>query len=292
MNYDRDNKIWRVLGPLFIFLGIRFLVETVFYVILWSKKFKEIDVSAAFNGILYVEEYGKYVLKYTLVMSLVALIISIPIMYLMAKKDYEYPVNPRKKELSFDIKNYFKNIDKKKLNYPILLGFLAPLGIGRFISLLPIDGILGNYKSVQQITNNSPLYLQFVVLGLLTPVLEELLFRGLIYKRLKLYCDVSVAAYISAIIFGFAHFNLIQGLYAFILGIILSYIYERNTSLVDTCIMHSCANISTVLMGINPLSKIIDKYIIVRIIVALFMILLFVMTIMQLKQYRENNSEN
>ena len=27
MNYDRDNKIWRVLGPLFAYLGIRFLVD-------------------------------------------------------------------------------------------------------------------------------------------------------------------------------------------------------------------------------------------------------------------------
>ena len=39
MNYERDNKIWRVLGPLFAFLGIRFLVETVFYVVLWYIKF-------------------------------------------------------------------------------------------------------------------------------------------------------------------------------------------------------------------------------------------------------------
>ena len=59
MNYENDNKIWRVLGPLFAFLGIRFLVETVFYVVLWYVKFKKLNISAAFNGILYMEEYSE-----------------------------------------------------------------------------------------------------------------------------------------------------------------------------------------------------------------------------------------
>ncbi len=287
MNYDRDNKIWRVLGPLFVYLGIRFLVETIFYVVLWNIKFKELNVSAAFNGILYVEEYSDYVLGYTLVMTLISLVVSIPIMYLMVKKDYEYPINPRRKENKFVLKDYFKRIDVKKFNYPIILGMLAPLGVGRFIALLPIDGILGNYKNVQSNLADSSVILQFLVLGVLTPILEELLFRGVIYKRLKLYCDVSVAAYIAAIIFGIAHFNLIQGLYAFILGIVLSYIYEKNSSLIDTMVAHGAANVVAVFMGINPLSKLIDKYIILRIIVSIAMSVLFVMVLFIMNQKKQ-----
>lgn len=287
MNYDRDNKIWRVLGPLFAYLGIRFLVETIFYVVLWNIKFKELNVSAAFNGILYVEEYSDYVLGYTLVMTLISLLVSIPIMYLMVKKDYEYPVNPRRKEKKFIFKDYFEKIDVKKFNYPIILGILAPLGIGRFIALLPIDGILGSYKNVQSNLAGSSVILQFLVLGILTPILEELLFRGVIYKRLKMYCDVSVAAYIAAIIFAIAHFNLIQGLYAFILGIVLSYIYEKNGSLVDTMVAHSAANMVSVVMGINPLSKFIDRYILIRIIVSIVMIGLFVMVLSRMNQKKQ-----
>ena len=287
MNYDRDNKIWRVLGPLFAYLGIRFLVETLFYVGLWNAKFKELDVSAAFNGILYVEEYGDYVLGYTLVMSLISLLVSIPIMYFLVKKDYEYPVNPRKKVNNFILRDYVKKIDVKKFNYPIILGVLAPLGVGRFIALLPIDGILGNYKNVQSNLVDSSIMLQFLVLGILTPILEELLFRGVIYKRLKGYYDVSVAAYIAAIIFGIAHFNLIQGLYAFILGIVLSYIYEKNGSLVYTMVAHGAANIVSVFMGINPLSKFIDRYILIRIIVSIVMIGLFVMVLFRMNQKKQ-----
>lgn len=289
MNYDRDNKIWRVLGPLFAFLGIRFLIETLFYVVLWHIEFKEINISAAFNGVLYVKDFGEKVISYTLIMTALALIISIPIMYLLMKKDYEYPVNPRKKEKDFSLKNYFAKITVKSMNYPIILGIAASLGIGRFITMLPLDGILGSYKEVQKNMMNNSFIIQLVVLGILTPVLEELLFRGIIFKRLKTYYEVTIAAYIASIIFGIAHFNLIQGLYAFILGIVLAYLYEKSGNIVTAIIMHSAANITAVLMGLNPISKFIDKYILIRIVVSIVMIAVFIKVFMKI--YEKNNQE-
>ena len=156
MNYDKDNKIWRVLGPLFAFLGIRFLVESLFYVVLWHKEFKEIKISAAFNGALYVEEFGEKVVGYTLVMTAIALIISIPIMYFMMKKDYEYPINPRRKEKKFVLKQYFKGISINNVNYLIVLGVTASLGISRFIAVtkqnypLQFFVLLYNYQVCHQ----------------------------------------------------------------------------------------------------------------------------------------------
>ena len=284
MNYERDNKIWRVLGPLFAFLGIRFLVETIFYVVLWNIKFKEINVSAAFNGILYMEEYGEYVTSFTLVMSMISLLVSIPIMYLLMKKDYEYPINPRRKERTFQLKAYLKKVDVKRLNIPIIVGATAAMGVGRFITMLPFDGILGNYKTVQENIGKSSVWMQLLVLGILTPVLEELLFRGVIYKRLKMYYEVTVAAYIAAIIFAIAHFNLIQGIYAFIVGIVLMYVYEKSGNLVAPIVMHGVANIVTVIMGVNPISRFIDSHIIVRILVSIAMIAVFVMAVLKINE--------
>lgn len=284
MNYERDNKIWRVLGPLFAFLGIRFLVETIFYVVLWNIKFKEINVSAAFNGILYMEEYGEYVTSFTLVMSMISLLVSIPIMYLLMKKDYEYPVNPRRKERTFQLKAYLKKVDVKRLNIPIIVGATAAMGVGRFITMLPFDGILGNYKTVQENIGKSSVWMQLLVLGILTPILEELLFRGVIYKRLKMYYEVTVAAYIAAIIFAIAHFNLIQGIYAFIVGIVLMYVYEKSGNLVAPIVMHGVANIVTVIMGVNPISRFIDSHIVVRILVSVAMIAVFVMAVLKINE--------
>ena len=288
MNYERDNKIWRVLGPLFAFLGIRFLVETVFYVVLWYIKFKKLNISAAFNGILYMEEYSEYVISFTLVMSMISLLISIPIMYLLMKKDYEYPINPRRKEKSFSLRSYLKRAEIKRFNLPIIIGITAATGVGRFITMLPFDGILGSYKTIQENIGKSSIWLQLLVLGILTPILEELLFRGIIYKRLKMYYEVIVAAYIAAIIFAVAHFNLIQGIYAFIVGIVLIYIYEKSGNLIVPIVMHGVANIVSVIMGANPISRFIDGNIIVRILVSLVMIGLFVASILKINEkYRE-----
>ena len=289
MNYERDNKIWRVLGPLFAFLGIRFLVEALGYVFLWHKEFKEINLSAAFNGILYVKEFGEKVEGYTLIMSGISLLVSIPIMYLLMKKDYEYPINPRKKVNEFSLKKYLIKIDYKSMNYPVILGITASLGISRFITMLPFDGILGSYRAVQKNVMLNSIPVQLVILGILTPILEEILFRGIIFKRLKTYYEVTIAAYMAAIIFGIAHFNLIQGLYAFVLGIVLTYIYEKSGNIVTIIFMHSAANITAIIMSINPISKFIDNHIFIRIAVSVVMIGAFVKCFLVL--YEKNRKE-
>ena len=52
----------------------------------------------------------------------------------------------------------------------------------------------------------------FELLGscLVIPIAEELLFRGVVYKRLKLYFGVTPALIGSALIFGIMHVNLVQ----------------------------------------------------------------------------------
>ena len=235
-----------------------------------------------------MEEYSEYVISFTLVMSMISLLISIPIMYLLMKKDYEYPINPRRKEKSFSLRSYLKRAEIKRFNLPIIIGITAATGVGRFITMLPFDGILGSYKTIQENIGKSSIWLQLLVLGILTPILEELLFRGIIYKRLKMYYEVIVAAYIAAIIFAVAHFNLIQGIYAFIVGIVLIYIYEKSGNLIVPIVMHGVANIVSVIMGANPISRFIDGNIIARILVSLVMIGLFVASILKINEkYRE-----
>lgn len=59
------------------------------------------------------------------------------------------------------------------------------------------------------------------------PLLEELLFRGMIYKRLRDLCSAKTAILVSAAFFGIFHGNLVQFVYAFIIGIMLAFVYEK-----------------------------------------------------------------
>lgn len=80
--------------------------------------------------------------------------------------------------------------------------------------------------------------------GILSPIVEEAVFRGLIYNRMKRCFQPKIALVFSALIFGAYHGNLVQALYGTILGFLIAYSYERYKSFVAPVIFHGVANIS------------------------------------------------
>lgn len=62
----------------------------------------------------------------------------------------------------------------------------------------------------------------FLYAGIMAPIAEEILFRGLILRSL-MPCGKKFAILTSAILFGVFHGNLVQSPFAFVLGLILGY---------------------------------------------------------------------
>lgn len=289
MNYSMDNKIWRVGGPLFAYLGINFMVELIVYLWIFYNKFKTLDVGAAFNGILYAQQVNETEQIYAVLISGVAAGISIPIFIKMMKNDYEYPVNRRHKERNFDAKRYVKGMNRPLLPILVLVGVFATLGLSRLMLMLPIDGILGDYSEVKETYEAGNVWLQFFVLGIIMPVAEELLFRGIVYSRLKLYYDVTIAAYIAAIVFGVAHFNLVQGLYAFVMGILFTYVYEKSDNILAPAIIHIAANLTSVLTSVNPLSAWIESHTFIKFVIGVIYTVIFIkMSLILYKKLEKN----
>ena len=291
MNYNTESKIWRVGGPLFVYLGITYAVKLIYSIWIFYEQFNIWDINAAFNGLLYTEELKKVSMSYTLIMSGVAIVITIPVLLWLMKKDFEYPVNLRQRERVFQWNKYCKGKDFKAIPVFILLGAFATLGLSRVILMLPIDGILGDYGATMKAYGMSSPLIQVIVLGILSPIVEEILFRGLVYKRLKVYYEATIAAYISAIIFEIAHFNLIQGLYAFIMGIIFAFVYEKYKSIFAPIIVHLAANIVAVVTGCNPISQFIDRYWIIRLAVGICFIIAFSLTVLYLNKRSEQREK-
>ncbi|HUR89928.1 MAG TPA: CPBP family intramembrane glutamic endopeptidase [Ramlibacter sp.] len=84
------------------------------------------------------------------------------------------------------------------------------------------------------------------VLGmcLLAPVLEEMLFRGIILRAFLHQYDRRKAILASALIFGAAHLNIYQFVIAFLLGVLLGWLYERTRSLIPCIALHGLYNTS------------------------------------------------
>lgn len=287
MNYNTESKIWRVGGPLFAYLGITYGVRLIYSIWIFYKQFNIWDINGAFNGLIYAESLGNEQRAYALMMSGAAMLVTIPVLLWLMKKDYEYPVNRRQKEERFIWKKYKKELDFKAIPAFVAMGVFATLGLSRVMLMLPIDGILGSYAENQAIYGLSSIWVQLLVFGILSPVVEELLFRGLVYKRLKIYYEASIAAYISAIIFAVAHFNLLQGLYAFAMGIIFAFVHEKYKTVFAPMIIHWVANITAILTGINPISQFIDKYWIIRLFVGLVFTIGAVLSVLYLHKRSE-----
>lgn len=87
-----------------------------------------------------------------------------------------------------------------------------------------------------------PLWARMLCYEVVAPISEELVFRQVIYKRMRTITPVWVAVMVSALLFGIYHGNLVQGIYAFIMGAVLALVYEWSGSFVAPVLFHMVAN--------------------------------------------------
>ena len=92
--------------------------------------------------------------------------------------------------------------------------------------------------------------------------------------------SVKVAIVISALIFGIIHGNVVQGIYAFIIGICLAYIYERYNTLLAAVLFHMSANLMSVIMTeCEPVVRLISKALVYNIIGVVCLVMGIIMLI-------------
>lgn len=91
---------------------------------------------------------------------------------------------------------------------------------------------------------NTPLTIvaMLILVSVLVPLVEELFFRGVVYKWLRGFMRLWPAAILSGLIFGIYHWNPLQGLSAWILGIAAAWLYEKSGSLWPAVVLHIVTN--------------------------------------------------
>lgn len=115
-----------------------------------------------------------------------------------------------------------------KISYVLFAVAAAGLAIGLNL-LAELAGATGHsdvYRAVAESQYSAALAVGLVCYGILNPVAEELLFRGVLYGNLRRMIRLIPAAGISAALFGFYHGNMVQGIYAFVMGCFIAYAYE------------------------------------------------------------------
>ena len=131
----------------------------------------------------------------------------------------------------------------------LLCNLILTLAENAFLMHLPAtwQGHLSNAS--QEALFGSRFVMQIIGIGMIVPIMEEVLFRGLVYNRLTGYTRKVWALLGGAAIFALYHGNVIQILFAFPMGILLILLYQKKQNLAAPIIFHMAVNISSILMS-------------------------------------------
>lgn len=190
---------------------VQFLIISIFSLIFSTTTTLEV------NTLEYNQQLSVFLNKYKLLITLITVGILLP------------PV--------------LKKIDKPKDNPKNILSLLM-IGISFSLSynllLLSLNKLF-NFTNLFD-EGSANILVILISTGIIGPILEELIFRGIVYSNLKKYTTITKATIISGLIFGLFHGNIIQFIYAFLFNIILTKAYDKDNNILTPIIIHVSAN--------------------------------------------------
>ena len=91
---------------------------------------------------------------------------------------------------------------------------------------------------------------------ILAPVIEELIFRGVLFRAIAQASSFWPAAFISGLAFGLIHYAVPHTILPlFVFGVVLAYVYARSGSLTLVILIHAVFNaktIASIMLGARP----------------------------------------
>lgn len=137
----------------------------------------------------------------------------------------------------------------------VCAAFLLGVGLNPLVSLLldvlPLpESWLDAYAESAAIMEKGHPVVIFLASVVAAPVSEELAFRGLVYTRFKRAMPMWLAAILSSVLFGLLHGTLVWALYAALLGVLMTWIYERGKSVWASIAFHLGFNGCAQLLGL------------------------------------------
>lgn len=252
-----DNVVKVIYPPLLYFM-ITLLVEVIADIYLFIKQTKSINESGAslLSSYTFFENLNKNLENYTYIITFFGALIGVIVFGILFIRECSVLDEFRYAYLC-------KNVKGNDFLLAGLLGFFASTGLSRFVYVLPLDNIIGNYEEVSSDLLKGNLGIQIVSLAIFVPVAEELIYRGLVFLRMKKLVEVWSAALLTSIIFGVFHFNLLQGVYTFLLSMVLITVFLKYKSIIPSIIVHSIANLTAVLSEYFGISSKISSNIII-----------------------------
>lgn len=230
------TRIKEILGPIFVKEIVGFVVMTILISIYIAPKMPDVLAVADSQEKMLEKmlEITEGVYQYIVEITAAASLAAIPFLLLMRKKD-------RRIDISLGIVPNKKASWKK---YILIAGVSIPLAVvaNNLLTLSNLAELSVTYQETAEALYTPSLLVQIICLGIIVPICEELVFRGLIYKRMRRDKSAIGAIITSSLVFGLWHMNSVQMIYGIICGILLAYLYEKYGSVKAPIFAHMLMN--------------------------------------------------
>lgn len=98
-----------------------------------------------------------------------------------------------------------------------------------------------------------------LVIGVAPGICEEALFRGYVQTGFTRRWGPWRGALITGVLFGLMHLNMVQGLFATLLGLYLGLLTERTASIIPAIILHSVNNVVATVLAIGNWEPVLPR---------------------------------
>ncbi len=195
------------------------------------------DVNDSLDKIVYMLMNDKD--KYAIYVSLVSATIIFVLGLLVYTKSSVSPQKP-------DYKNAFRVSNLILVVMTAISScLLLTVGLSAIEELIP--AWFTKYDSMMSVmidVSSVPTIIYLIIIG---PMSEEMIFRGAIFSQVNHVFSFWIANTIQALLFGIYHMNVIQGIYAFLFGLVLGYIYMKTGTIILTIATHIIFNLTSLI---------------------------------------------
>src|SRR5699024_2543309 len=129
----------------------------------------------------------------------------------------------------------------------LLLAWVGEFAASYFLcEVVGVDSSSDNSEIIIQIENMSPLFI--VSPAILGPILEEIIYRKILFGYLNDKFNVWIAAFVSSLIFGLVHMEMQTLIVYMVMGLVFAYIYWKTKRIIIPILVHVSINSFAVLI--------------------------------------------
>lgn len=156
----------------------------------------------------------------------------------------------RKKKLLHEIP--MRKTSLKNLLASALIGISVPFSIGILLNFIPFsEEMAAAYEENSQFLDTEMGIIPILSVAIVSPIAEEVFFRGLVHTRLRRALSPVCASLLSAALFALGHPGMIWFVSTFAAGLLMAWVFETTHSLYAPILVHIGNNTVTQLTGEN-----------------------------------------